>query len=280
MGKHRPSGDGMVRLRESGRWECRMVVSHKENGDSIFHYVSSDTQKKMLNKLHRDMDAYWSADLSEESRNPGGATAPPHPARRDTDHRRDQDLCGNPGNHPTSTADLLHQRRGCRASGSTTSDIPSPPMPWPPTWMASPSPPRSHQHLLRPGHLRPRNGRNAAAGGPGGGRLPAGHLWKRAETMAKSGKRGGGSSHLRKDGRWEGGLWWATMSRGTPRQRTAWPEQSGSVWKSSRLCGCHARRLKRKSAISGLACPSESGWTSFGTETAATPASGSTPSGL
>jgi len=204
MGKHRPSGDGMVRLRESGRRECRMVVSHKENGDSIFHYVSSDTQKKMLNKLHRDMDAYWSADLSEESRNPGGATAPPHPARRDTDHRRDQDLCGNPENHPTSTADLLHQRRGCRASGSTTSDIPLPPMPWPPTWMASPSLPRSHQHLLRPRHLHPRNGRNAAAGGPGGGRLPAGHLWKRAETMAKSGKRGGGSIHLRKDGRWEG----------------------------------------------------------------------------
>lgn len=113
MGKHRPSGDGMVRLRESGRWECRMVVSHKKNGDSIFHYVSSNTQKKMLDKLHRDMDAYWSADLSEESRNPGGATAPPHLARRDTDHRQDQDLCGNPENHPA----CQHGRSAAPAAG-------------------------------------------------------------------------------------------------------------------------------------------------------------------
>ena len=44
MGKRRPSGDGMIRRRESGRWEGRIVVGHKENGDSIFHYVSGNTQ--------------------------------------------------------------------------------------------------------------------------------------------------------------------------------------------------------------------------------------------
>ena len=35
MAKRRPSGDGMVRKREDGRWEGRIVVGHKENGDSI-----------------------------------------------------------------------------------------------------------------------------------------------------------------------------------------------------------------------------------------------------
>ena len=33
MGKRRPSGDGMVRKREDGRWEGRIVVGHKENGE-------------------------------------------------------------------------------------------------------------------------------------------------------------------------------------------------------------------------------------------------------
>ena len=45
MAKRRPSGDGMVRKRDDGRWEGRIVVGHKENGDSIFHYVSAKTQK-------------------------------------------------------------------------------------------------------------------------------------------------------------------------------------------------------------------------------------------
>lgn len=67
MSKRRPSGDGMIRRRESGRWEGRIVVGHKENGDSIFRYVSGDTQKEMLDKLHRDMDAYRGADLTEDS---------------------------------------------------------------------------------------------------------------------------------------------------------------------------------------------------------------------
>ena len=35
MAKRRPSGDGMVRKREDGRREGRIVVGHKDNGDSI-----------------------------------------------------------------------------------------------------------------------------------------------------------------------------------------------------------------------------------------------------
>ena len=44
MAKRRPSGDGMVRKREDGRWEGRIVAGHKDNGDSIFRYVYANTQ--------------------------------------------------------------------------------------------------------------------------------------------------------------------------------------------------------------------------------------------
>ena len=47
MARRRPSGDGMVRKRDDGRWEGRIVVGHKENGDSIFHYVYADNQEEM-----------------------------------------------------------------------------------------------------------------------------------------------------------------------------------------------------------------------------------------
>ena len=60
MSKRRPSGDGMVRKREDGRWEGRIVVGHKQNGEPIFRYV--------LAKLHRDMDLYQDAQLTEDSR--------------------------------------------------------------------------------------------------------------------------------------------------------------------------------------------------------------------
>ena len=51
MAKRRPSGDGMVRKREDGRWEGRIVVGHKSNGDSIFRYIYADTQKELTAKL-------------------------------------------------------------------------------------------------------------------------------------------------------------------------------------------------------------------------------------
>ena len=68
MGKRRPSGDGMVRKREDGRWEGRIVVGHKENGDSIFRYVSAGSQKALAEKLHREMSTYRGVDLTENSR--------------------------------------------------------------------------------------------------------------------------------------------------------------------------------------------------------------------
>ena len=68
MAKRRPSGDGMVRKRDDGRWEGRIVVGHKENGDPLFHYVSAKTQKALLEKLHKSIDEYDGAELTEDSR--------------------------------------------------------------------------------------------------------------------------------------------------------------------------------------------------------------------
>ena len=68
MGKRRPSGDGMVRKREDGRWEGRIVVGHKDDGDSIFRYIYADTQKKLTTKLRQNIDAFQGVELTEQSK--------------------------------------------------------------------------------------------------------------------------------------------------------------------------------------------------------------------
>ena len=72
IGKRRPAGDGMVRKREDGRWEGRIVVGHKKNGDSIFRYLSAGTQKELMKQLHRSIEEYRGVDLSEDSKMPLG----------------------------------------------------------------------------------------------------------------------------------------------------------------------------------------------------------------
>ncbi len=66
MGKRRPSGDGMVRKREDGRWEGRIVVGHKNNGNPIYRYVLAKTQAELTQKLHDMIEIYRDADLSED----------------------------------------------------------------------------------------------------------------------------------------------------------------------------------------------------------------------
>ena len=68
MAKRRPSGDGMVRKREDGLWEGRIVIGHKENGDPIFRYIYADTQKALTAKLRQNITAYQGVDLTEECR--------------------------------------------------------------------------------------------------------------------------------------------------------------------------------------------------------------------
>ncbi len=68
MTKRRPAGDGMVRKRDDGRWEGRIVVGHKKNGDSIFRYVYGKTQKELMDKLHQSIETYRDVELTEDSR--------------------------------------------------------------------------------------------------------------------------------------------------------------------------------------------------------------------
>lgn len=66
MAKRRPSGDGMVRKRDDGRWEGRIVVGHKKNGDPIHRYLLARTQKELMQKLHDHIEMYRDADLTED----------------------------------------------------------------------------------------------------------------------------------------------------------------------------------------------------------------------
>ena len=66
MAKRRPSGDGMVRKRDDGRWEGRIVVGHKKNGAPIHRYVLAKTQRELTEKLHDCIVMYRAADLTEE----------------------------------------------------------------------------------------------------------------------------------------------------------------------------------------------------------------------
>ncbi len=66
MAKRRPSGDSMVRKRKDGRWEGRIVVGHKKNGNPIYRYVFARTQKELMKKLHDRIEMYRDADLTED----------------------------------------------------------------------------------------------------------------------------------------------------------------------------------------------------------------------
>ena len=57
----------MVRKRDDGRWEGRIVVGHKKNGDPIHRYVLARTQKELIVKLHNCIEMYRDADLTEDS---------------------------------------------------------------------------------------------------------------------------------------------------------------------------------------------------------------------
>ena len=68
MAKRRPAGDGMVRKREDGRWEGRIVIGHKENGEPLFRHIYAKTQKALLDKLHQNIECYRDVELTEDSR--------------------------------------------------------------------------------------------------------------------------------------------------------------------------------------------------------------------
>ena len=68
MTKRRPNGDGMIRKREDGRWEGRIVVGHKDDGKPIYKAVLAKTQKELIPKLNQLKETYAGVELTENSR--------------------------------------------------------------------------------------------------------------------------------------------------------------------------------------------------------------------
>ena len=67
MAKRRPSGDGLVRKRADGRWEGRIVVGHKENGNPIYRSVFAEKQSDLMPRLNELKMQYAGVVLTEES---------------------------------------------------------------------------------------------------------------------------------------------------------------------------------------------------------------------
>ena len=53
MAKRRPAGDGMVRKREDGRWEGRIVIGYDDNGYPKTKNVLAKTKKECVEKLQK-----------------------------------------------------------------------------------------------------------------------------------------------------------------------------------------------------------------------------------
>ena len=69
MAKRRPAGDGMVRRRDDGRWEGRIVIGHKENGEPLLpSHLRQDAKRRWLDKLHQNIECYRDVELTEDSR--------------------------------------------------------------------------------------------------------------------------------------------------------------------------------------------------------------------
>ena len=66
MAKRRPNGDGTIRKRADGRWEGRVQIGHKADGSAVYEYVFAETQKAMLEKVHRLQEEYKGVDLNAD----------------------------------------------------------------------------------------------------------------------------------------------------------------------------------------------------------------------
>ncbi len=66
MSKRRGNGEGSIRKLESGKWEGRIVIGHKQDGSPIFKYVYAATQREISWKLRELISAYEGSDLTEE----------------------------------------------------------------------------------------------------------------------------------------------------------------------------------------------------------------------
>lgn len=70
MSKRRPAGDGMIRTRQDGRKEGRLVIGHKHDRTSIFLYFSDPTEAGLMAKQEMYKQLYKGVNLCEESDQP------------------------------------------------------------------------------------------------------------------------------------------------------------------------------------------------------------------
>ena len=65
MAKRRPNGDGMIRKRKDGRWEGRIVIGHKQDGSPIMKYVTTRTQRELVDRLSMLKEQYRGIDIAD-----------------------------------------------------------------------------------------------------------------------------------------------------------------------------------------------------------------------
>ena len=66
MAKHRPDGDGMIR-KKGKSWQGRIIVGHDNDNEPIFRYINANTQKELIEKLHRLHIEYEGIELNGDS---------------------------------------------------------------------------------------------------------------------------------------------------------------------------------------------------------------------
>lgn len=66
MAKRRPNGDGMVRKRKDGRWEGRIIIGHKQDGSPIMKYITTRTQRELIDRLSILKEQYRGIELTDD----------------------------------------------------------------------------------------------------------------------------------------------------------------------------------------------------------------------
>ena len=68
MAKRRANGDGTLRKRDDGRWEGRLVVGTKKNGQTLYKGFTNKSQKEVLSQMNLFKEKLKGAVLCEDYR--------------------------------------------------------------------------------------------------------------------------------------------------------------------------------------------------------------------
>ena len=68
MAKRRANGDGTLRKRDDGRWEGRIVIGTKKNGQTLYKGFTNKSQKEVLSQMNLFKEKLKGATLCEDYR--------------------------------------------------------------------------------------------------------------------------------------------------------------------------------------------------------------------